>query len=149
MTYLIKVCVPNKIEDLNLSVFNIITQINEQKTLARHISCGCICRFDRRKCNSVHLWNNNKCWCECKKRQIWEKDYVWNPATCNCEYGKRLASIMGDSTIVRDEITKPYNEDVEAKSYKEKKIDEKKVTRKMQNFFRYIFINYYSIIDTC
>ena len=56
---------------------------------------------------------------------------------------------MGDSTIVRDEITKPYNEDVEAKSYKEKKIDEKKVTRKMQNFFRYIFINYYSIIDTC
>ena len=57
--------------------------------------------------------------------------------------------MMGDSTIVRDEITKPYNEDVEAKSYKEKKIDEKKVTRKMQNFFRYIFINYYSIIDTC
>ena len=56
---------------------------------------------------------------------------------------------MGDSTIARVEITKSYNEDVEAKSYKEKKIDEKKVTRKMQNFFRYIFINYYSIIDTC
>ena len=30
-----KVCVPNKIEDLNLSVFNIITGINESKTLTK------------------------------------------------------------------------------------------------------------------
>ena len=28
-----KVCVPNKTEDLNLSVFNMITEINESKTL--------------------------------------------------------------------------------------------------------------------
>ena len=32
-----KVCVPNKTEDLNLSVFNMITGINESKTLAKHI----------------------------------------------------------------------------------------------------------------
>ena len=32
-----KVCVPNKIEDLNLSMFNIITEINELKTLTKHI----------------------------------------------------------------------------------------------------------------
>ena len=32
-----KVCVPNKTEDLNLSVFNIIIRINESKTLAKHI----------------------------------------------------------------------------------------------------------------
>ena len=30
------------------------------------------------------------------------KDYVWNPATCNCENGKYLASIMDDSTIICD-----------------------------------------------
>ena len=34
-----KVCVPNKTEDLNLSVFNMITGINELKTLTKHISC--------------------------------------------------------------------------------------------------------------
>ena len=34
-----KVCVPNRTEDLNLSVFNIITGINESKTLAKHVSC--------------------------------------------------------------------------------------------------------------
>ena len=32
-----KVCIPNKTEDLNLSVFNMITGINESKTLAKHI----------------------------------------------------------------------------------------------------------------
>ena len=34
-----KVCGPNKTEDLNLSVFNMITGTNESKTLAKHISC--------------------------------------------------------------------------------------------------------------
>ena len=31
--------------------------------------------------------------CVCKKRYVREKDYVWNPATCNCENGKYLGSI--------------------------------------------------------
>ena len=32
------VCVPNKTDDLNLSVFNIVTGINESKTLTNHVS---------------------------------------------------------------------------------------------------------------
>ena len=47
-----KVCVPNETEDLNLSVFNMITGINELKTLTKHISCECECKFDGTKCNS-------------------------------------------------------------------------------------------------
>ena len=31
-----KGCVPNETEDLNLSVFNMITGINESKTLTKH-----------------------------------------------------------------------------------------------------------------
>ena len=46
-----KVCVPNKTEDLNISMINEITGINELKTL-RHTSCKCMCKFDGRKCNS-------------------------------------------------------------------------------------------------
>ena len=34
-----KVGVPNKTEDLNLSVLNMITGTNESKTLTKHISC--------------------------------------------------------------------------------------------------------------
>ena len=56
-----KVCVPNQTEDLNLGVFKMTTGINESKTLAKHISCECKCRFDERKCNSDQWWNNDKC----------------------------------------------------------------------------------------
>ena len=58
-----KVCVPNKTEDLNLNVFNMITGINESKRLTKHISCKCKCRFDWKKCNSDQWWNNDKCQC--------------------------------------------------------------------------------------
>ena len=50
-----------------------------------------------KKCNSDQWWNNNKCWCECKKRHICEKVYVWSLSTCNCENGKYLASIMDNN----------------------------------------------------
>ena len=45
-------CIPNKREDLNLSVFNMITGINESKILTKHISCRCKFKLYRTKCNS-------------------------------------------------------------------------------------------------
>ena len=48
-----KVCVPSKTEDLNLSPFNMITGINELKTLTRHVSCKCKCKFDKKNSNFV------------------------------------------------------------------------------------------------
>ena len=36
-----KVCVPNITEDLNLSMFKMITRINESKRLTNHISWEC------------------------------------------------------------------------------------------------------------
>ena len=46
---------------------------------------------------------------------IYEKDYPWNPATCNCENGKYLASIIDDLLITCDEII-----DAEDKNFNEK-----------------------------
>ena len=89
-----KVCIPNKTEDLNLRVFNMIPGINESKTLLKHISCECKCKFDGRKSNSNQKWNNDKRWCECKKHNIGEKDYIWYPATCSCKNGEYLANII-------------------------------------------------------
>ena len=76
-----------------------ITGINESKTLTKHISCKCKCRFDARKCNSDQWWNNDKCRCQCKKRHVCEKDYTWNRSTYNCENGIYVASIMDNSTV--------------------------------------------------
>ena len=107
-------------------MFNIITGINESKTLTKHISCECKCKFDERSCNSDQQWNNDKCSCEGKKRHTCEKDYVWNPVTCNCENGKYVASIMDDSAIMCDEFIKetfPTN------------LNENNVNCKMQNFY--------------
>ena len=38
-----KACIPNKPEDLNLSLFSKIKGINKSKTLTKHISCECKC----------------------------------------------------------------------------------------------------------
>ena len=75
-----KVCVLNERWDLNLSVFNIITGINESKILTMHISCKFKFKFYGRKWNSNQKRNNNKCWCECKntkKLLVNAKDYIW------------------------------------------------------------------------
>ena len=64
-----------------------------------------------------------KCWHGCKNINICEKDFIWNPATCNCENGKYLASIM--DKIICDEII----------DVKEKNFNEKNITFKTQSFY--------------
>ena len=102
-----EVSVPNKTEDLNLSVFNTITTINESKILTKHISCECRCKFGGRKCNSSQKWNNDKCRCECKnlnEHNACKKVYIWNCSTCICENNEYWASSIDDSVITRDKI---------------------------------------------
>ena len=84
-----------------------ITGINKSKTLTKNTSWDFRCKFDDRKCSLNQKWNNNKCWCECrnlKEHHVCKRDYIWSPATCNCENGKYLASIIDDSVITSDEI---------------------------------------------
>ena len=143
-----KTCVPDKPEDLNMSMFNMITGINESKTLTKHVSCKCKCTFDGRKCNSDQWWNNDKCWSECEKRHLCEKDYIWNPSTCSCENGKYLTNIMDDSAITCDEIIESYNEETKTIPTN---FNEKKYNLEYTKFlyFTCLFINYYCIIDSC
>ena len=125
-----------------------ITGINESKTLTKHISCQCKCKFDGTKCKSNKWWNNDKYRCECKKHHICEKDYVWNPATCNCENGKYLASIKDDSVITCDEVIKSYDEEIKTIPTN---FDEKNITCKTQSFYILLtfYISRYYIIDSC
>ena len=121
-----KVRVPNKIKDLNLSVFNMITGINESKTLMKHMSCECKSKFDGTKCDSKQWWNKDKFWCECKKHNTCANNSIWNPATWNCENGKYLASIMDDSLVICDEVIESSDEEINLKkrmqSVKKKRI---------------------------
>ena len=68
-----KVCIPNKTEDLNLSVFIMITSINELKTLTKFFHANANVDLMEKKCQSNQWWNNDKCWFECKKHHICKK----------------------------------------------------------------------------
>ena len=56
-----KVCVPNKTEEFDIHVFNMLTGKNESKFLTKDISCKCKFKFDGKKCNSNQKGNNCKC----------------------------------------------------------------------------------------
>ena len=130
-----------KTEDLNRSIFTMITGITESKTLTKHLSCECKCKFNGKKCNSNQWWNNDKCWCECKKHYLCQNNYVWDPATCNCENGKYLASIMDDSTIICDEVIESYNKEIKTIPTN---FNEKNITCKTQSF--YILLDFYLLL---
>ena len=116
-----------------------ITGISESKTLTKHISCECKCKFDERKCSSNQWWNNNKYCCDCKKH-ICDNDYVWNPATCNCENGEYLVSIMDDSRIICYEVIESHDKEIKTIATN---FNEKYVARKTHFLcFTCIFINY-------
>ena len=99
-----KVYVSNKIKNLNLNIFNIITGINKSKTLTKHISCKCKCRLDGRKCNSNQSGIMVNAGASVKTLYMWKKDTL-NPAACSCENGKYLASTTDNSVITRYKIT--------------------------------------------
>ena len=82
------------------------------------------------KCNSNQWWNNDKCRYECKKTHVFEKYYVWNPATCVCENVKHLASIMDD--IICDEVIKSYDEEIRTIPTN---FNEKNIICKTQSFY--------------
>ena len=53
---------------------NIITNKDEAKTMRKHISCDCKCKFNSTIRNSSQKWNNETCQCECKNYRKCKKD---------------------------------------------------------------------------
>ena len=128
-----KVCVRNKTKDLNLSVLNMIAGINESKTLTKHISCKCKYIFDGK--NVIQI-NGGITINVDVSVNVCQKDYFWNPATCNCESRKYLARIMNDSAIICDEVIESYDEEIKTIPTN---FNEKNITCKGQNFYILLF----------
>ena len=57
MAYLQKYAFPVKKKYVHVKAVNMITRINEAKTLMKHISCDCKCKFNSTTCNSNKKWN--------------------------------------------------------------------------------------------
>ena len=67
-----------------------------------------------------------------------QKIYIWNPATCCCKYDKYLGSIIDYSVLISHEILEKLNKNCFNKKYSNQVL-----------YAVYLFINYYSIIDSC
>ena len=61
-----KICVTRKIKDINVEVFNLITNKPEAKTMPKHISRNCKFKFNSTSFNSNQEWDNKICNCKCK-----------------------------------------------------------------------------------
>ena len=100
-----KMCVSKKeIKDMNVKSFNMITTKNEAKTMEKHISCNCKCKFNSTTCISNQKWYKKTCQCKCKNYHKSKKDCNWNPSTCICENSKYLKSIANTSGIECNKI---------------------------------------------
>ena len=53
-----KICVLSKTKDANVKMFKMIANWNKTKTLLKHISYECKCKFNSAACNSNHKWSN-------------------------------------------------------------------------------------------
>ena len=81
-----------------------LTNKNEAKTMTKHVSCGCKCKFNGAKDNLNQKRNNKSCQNKCKNYYKLKKGNSWNPSTCICEKVKYLKRIDDTSMIECNEI---------------------------------------------
>ena len=62
-----RVCVPNKVKNTNVKIFNLISGVNETRFFVQHESCKCKCELNESVFNSKQKWDHNKRQCECKE----------------------------------------------------------------------------------
>ena len=101
------VYVPNDTEDLNLYLVNMITGINESRTLTKCISCTFECKFYSKKFNSNQNYNY-KCQCEFKNpKRTCKQKVVFG--VLQHAVAKIYGSIIDDSVVVCDKIKRNKN----------------------------------------
>ena len=54
-----KVCVPDKIKNTTVKVFDLISQRNKTRQINVHERCKFVCRLDRIICNQRQRWKKN------------------------------------------------------------------------------------------
>ena len=56
-----------KVKYVNAKIFNIISRVNEARSIVQHISCECKSGMHEIVRNWKQKWNPDECWCECKE----------------------------------------------------------------------------------
>ena len=86
-----RLCVPDVIKNMNLKVFNLMSQNNQTRQIKLHESCRCKYKLNSSVCKNKQKWNKGKCRRECKRsvdKQECDEGFIWNPSNCECECDK-------------------------------------------------------------
>ena len=86
-----KLCVPDIVKNLNVTVFNLMSRTNETRHIEWYETCKWKCTLDESVCNNKQRWNENKCRCEYKElidKGVCHKGFIWNPSNCECKCDK-------------------------------------------------------------
>ena len=100
-----------KTEDVNVKIFNVLTDKIETKAMTDHIFCNFKCNFNNTTFNSNEKWNNKTSKWKGKNYRTWKEHYSWNPNTCIYKNNKYLKRFVDTSVIDFDEmiIVKKHN----------------------------------------
>ena len=99
-----KISVARKTKEINVKVFNTITNKNEAKTMAEHVSWDYKSKFSSITYNSNQKWINWTCHCQYKNYRKGKKYCIWNPSTYICGNSKYLKKIADTSVIMCDKV---------------------------------------------
>ena len=58
------ICIPNKVKNINVKVFNLMLRLIETRFLVHYEFFECECRLNKNVCNWKQNLNYGKCWCE-------------------------------------------------------------------------------------
>ena len=86
-----RICVSDTVNNLNVKVFNLMSLINETRSIKWYETFKCICRLNKIICNNEQRWNKDKYRCECKElidKIVCDKGFIWNLSNCGCECAK-------------------------------------------------------------
>ena len=86
-----RICVPDTAENLNVKVFNLMSETNKTRSIKWHETCKCICRLNKITCNNKQRWNKDKSRCKYKElidKGVCDKGFIFNPHNCQCECDK-------------------------------------------------------------
>ena len=86
-----RACVPNKVKNMKVKVYNLMSGVNETKFLVQHQSRERKCWLNESVCHLKQKWNHNEYPCECREFVNWgscKNYYMWNLSMNDCECNK-------------------------------------------------------------
>ena len=83
----LKTCLPDNVKNISIKSLDLLSNKYIFKKSTFHQNCKCNCLLDKKVCNNLQTFNENKCRYECLNIKTC-KNVFWNVNNCRCENKK-------------------------------------------------------------